>query len=124
MAGAEVFTMEPDKIHEAVAALFGVEEAIRAAGDGLGLECGTTAEALIAGQCAIGEALAGAADFWCGVQAAGIAGLVGNLGEYLATCAEQAVEIDEYNAADFASYADHDLYPGRASESASARPDW
>ncbi|GAB3650245.1 hypothetical protein [Glycomyces tarimensis] len=124
MAGAEVFAMEPDKVHDAVAALFGVEEAIRTASDALEGECGATTETLIAGQCAIGEALAGAADFWCGVQAAGIAGLVGNLGEYLATCAEQAVEIDDYNAADFASYADHDRYPDRASQNASARPDW
>ncbi|WP_199034202.1 hypothetical protein [Glycomyces salinus] len=124
MAGAEVFSMEPDKVYDAVEALFGVEVAIRSAGDELLGECESTAEALTSGHCAIGDALDSAANFWCGGQAARLATLVGNLGEYLATAAEQTVEIDEYTSDDFARYADHELFPGRAAEQGSARPDW
>lgn len=124
MAGADVFTLDPEPVHEAVAKLFDVEGAIRGDSTTLEEEAATAAGPLAEANLAIGEALVAAANFFCGVRAAGTASLIGNLGEYLATCAEQAVEIDDYNASDFASLADHDRYPGRASENASARGDW
>ncbi len=116
--------MEPEQVHQAVEVLFAVEAEVDRLTAGLRTECESVAMALTEGQCAIGEALATASGFWCDQRALGFTGLVGNLGEYLAVCAEEAVEIDDYNAHDFASLADLDRYPGRAAENASARPDW
>jgi len=124
MSGADVFTMEPEKVHEAVEVLFGVEAEADRMTDGLRTETESVATALANAQCAIGDALMTASDFWCVQRALGFTSLVGNLGEYLAVCAEQAVEIDDFNAHDFATLADLDRYPGRAAENASARPDW
>ena len=124
MSGADVFTMEPEQVHLAVEALFAIEAEIDRLSDELHTECESTATALTAGQCAIGDALQTASGFWRHQRALGFTGLVGNLGEYLAVCAEEAVEIDEFNAADFTTYADLDRYPGREAASASARPDW
>ena len=124
MSGADVFTMEPEQVHEAVEALFAVESEVDRISGELHTECESTATALTTSQCSIGEALTTAANFWRYQRALGFTGLVGNLGEYLAVCAEEAVEIDDFNASDFATYADLDRYPGRDSTNASARPDW
>ncbi len=124
MPGADVFAMEPEQVHQAVEALFAVEAEVDRLTGELGTECESTATALTDGQCAIGEALETASGFWCHQRALGFTGLVGNLGEYLAVCAEEAVEIDDFTAADFAAYADLDRYPGREAANASARPDW
>lgn len=124
MAGADVFAMEPDQVHEAVGLLFGIETEVDTITNGLRAETESVASTLSSANCAIGDALATASDFWCVQRVIGFTGLVGNLGEYLAVCAEEAVEIDDFNAHDFATLADLDRYPGRAAESASARPDW
>ncbi len=44
---------------------------------------------------AVGAALTTAFDFWSHQRVKGFTSLVGDLGEYLAVCAEQAVEIDD-----------------------------
>ncbi|WP_112136416.1 hypothetical protein [Glycomyces dulcitolivorans] len=124
MSGADVFTMAPEKVHEAVEVLFGVEAEVDNLTTGIQTDTEGVASVLADAQCAIGEALKTASDFWCVQRTMGFTGLVGNLGEYLAVCAEQAVEIDDFTAHDFATLADHDRYPGRAAENASARPDW
>ncbi|SDE43613.1 hypothetical protein [Glycomyces harbinensis] len=124
MSGADVFSMAPEKVHEAVEVLFGVETEVDTITSGLRAETGSVATAFANAHCAIGEALTTASDFWCVQRVLGFTGLVGNLGEYLAVCAEQAVEIDDFSAHDFATLADLDRYPGRAAENASARPDW
>lgn len=124
MAGADVFTMSPDKVHEAVEALFGIEAEVDTMTAGLRTETESVAFTFSSANCAIGEALMTASDFWCVQRILGFTGLVGNLGEYLAVCAEEAVEIDDYTAYDFAALADLDRYPGRAAQNASARADW
>ncbi|GAA1676889.1 hypothetical protein GCM10009830_24580 [Glycomyces endophyticus] len=124
MSGADVFSMTPEKVHEAVEVLFGIEAEIDTLTGGLRTETDSAATTFAAANCAIGDALTTASDFWCVQRVLGFTGLVGNLGEYLAVCAEQAVEIDDFTAHDFATLADLDRYPGRAAENASARPDW
>lgn len=124
MSGADVFAMSPDKVHEAVEVLFGIEAEVDTITAGLRTETESVASTFSSANCAIGDALTTASDFWCVQRILGFTGLVGNLGEYLAVCAEEAVEIDDYNAHDFATLADLDRYHGRAAENASARPDW
>lgn len=124
MSGADVFTMDPDEVHSAVAVLFEVESEVDGQTAALADETAEVAGSLKDANTALGPALAEAGEWWRLFRAGGFTALVGNTGEYLATCAEEAVELDDYNAGKFASFADHDLYPGRANENASARPDW
>jgi hypothetical protein len=124
MSGADVFSMTPEKVHEAVEVLFSIEAEVDTITNGLRTETDTVASTFTSANCANGDALTTASDFWCVQRVIGFTGLVGNLGEYLAVCAESAVEIDDYNAHDFATLADLDRYPDRAAENASARPDW
>lgn len=124
MAGADVFTMEPDEVHKSVEILFDVESEVDAQTVTLIESTTELAQQLKDSDTALGPALAEAAEWWQLFRAGGFSRLCGNTGEYLAVCAEEAVEVDEYNAGDFASLADHDRYPGRANENASARPDW
>ena len=124
MAGADVFTMEPEEVHKSVEVLFEVESEVDSLTVTLIEDTSELAQQLKDSDTALGSALAEAAEWWKLFRAGGFSRLSGNTGEYLAVCAEEAVEIDEYNAGDFASLADHDRYPGRANENASARPDW
>jgi hypothetical protein len=124
MSGADVFTMDPGEVHASVEILFDVEAEVEARTGTLAETTGSHAQLLTDGGLSFGSALAEAADWWKTLRAGGFTGLCGDTGEYLAVCAEEAVEIDDYNAGDFASYADHDRYPGRDNEHASARPDW
>ncbi|WP_026931507.1 hypothetical protein [Glycomyces tenuis] len=124
MSGADVFTMDPGEVHKSVEILFDVESEVEARTGTLVESTGSLAQGLTDSRTALGPALAEAADWWKVLRAGGFAGLCGNTGEYLAVCAEEAVEVDDYNAGDFASYADHDRYPGRDNANASARPDW
>lgn len=124
MPGAEVFVMEPDEVHNAVEVLFDVEAAVSQATGDIGEECASVTGELKGLGAALGPSLEAAVSWWATHRAGGFTGLVGNCGEYLATCAEEAVEIDQYNAGKFASFADHERYPGRSNEHASARPDW
>ncbi len=124
MAGADVFAMDPGEVHKSVEILFEIEEEV-----GRQTEAMATANAEAAGplkdaDTAIGPALEAAGEWWKVRRAGGFCGLVGNTGEYLAVCAEEAVEVDDYTAGDFASVADHDRYPGRANANATSRPDW
>ncbi|MCD0444382.1 hypothetical protein LO763_12185 [Glycomyces sp. A-F 0318] len=124
MAGADVFTMEPDEVHKSVEILFDVESEVDSRTATLIDSTTELAQQLKDSDTALGPALAEAAEWWQLRRAGGFTGLCGNTGEYLAVCAEEAVEVDDYNAGDFASLADHDRYPGRANENASSRPDW
>jgi len=124
MSGADVFTMEPEEVHKSVEILFDVEAEVDAQTATLIDTTTELAQQLKDSDTALGPALAEAADWWQLFRAGGFSDLCGNTGEYLAVCAEEAVEVDDYNAGDFASLADHDRYPGRANENASARPDW
>lgn len=124
MSGADVFAMEPDEVHRSVEILFEVEAEVDSQTTTLIDSTGELAEQLKESDTALGPALAEAAAWWQTHRAGGFAGLCGNTGEYLAVCAEEAVEVDDYNAGSFASLADHDRYPGRANENASSRPDW
>lgn len=124
MSGADVFMMEPDEVHNAVEVLFSIE----AEADGEAAAVCDETQTVISGSTVsgtgFGTALGEAAEWWGLHRAGGFARLVGGTGEYLATCVEEAVEIDDYNAGKFAGFADHDRYPHRANENASARPDW
>jgi hypothetical protein len=116
--------MEPEEVHKSVEILFETEsevDTVTASLIDLTLE---RAQQLKESDAALGPALAEAAEWWQLHRASGFTRLCGNTGEYLAVCAEETVEVDNYNAGDFASLADHDRYPGRANENASARPDW
>jgi len=124
MSGADVFNMEPEEVHKSVEILFEVEAEVTSQTASLVETTAEDAQRLRDANAAIGPALAEAAEWWKLFRAGGYTGLCGNTGEYLAVCAEEAVEVDDYNAGDFASLADHDRYPGRANENASARPDW
>lgn len=124
MSGADVFTMDPGEVHKSVETLFDVESEVDTRTGTLVESTASLAQGLTDAGTALGPALAEAAGWWKTLRAGGFTGLCGNTGEYLAVCAEEAVEVDDYNAGDFASYADHDRYPGRADEHASARPDW
>ncbi|MCH7232509.1 hypothetical protein L0U85_16845 [Glycomyces sp. L485] len=124
MAGADVFTMEPDEVHKSVEVLFDIESAVDRETASIAEETAPVAETLSAAGTAFGPALGEAAEWWKLHRAGGFTRLAGTTGEYLATCAEEAVEVDDYNAGAFASHADHDRYPDRANATASARPDW
>lgn len=124
MSGADVFTMDPDEVHNAVEKLFEIEAEAQTAVDGLKDETETAATTLAEKNLECGAALKDAAGWWHLDRAGGFTNLVGNLGEYLAVCAEEAVEIDEFNAASFAQHADLDRYPGRNAANSSMRPDW
>jgi len=124
MAGADVFTMEPEEVHKSVEVLFEVESEVDEATVALTDITTELAQQLKDSDTALGPALAEAAEWWQLQRSSGFTRLCGNTGEYLAVCAEEAVEVDDYNAGDFASLADHARYPGRANENASARPDW
>jgi hypothetical protein len=124
MAGADVFTLDPEEVHKSVEILFDVESEVDAQTATLVDSTCALAQQLKDADTALGPALAEAAEWWQLFRAGGFSGLCGNTGEYLAVCAEEAIEVDEYNAGDFASLADHDRYPGRANENATARPDW
>lgn len=124
MSGADVFAMEPDEVHKSVEVLFEVEGEVNSQTVTLIDGTGELAEQLKEADTALGPALTEAAAWWRLHRASGFTGLCGNTGEYLAVCAEEAVEVDDYNAGAFASLADHDRYPGRGNEHASSRPDW
>ncbi|THV42423.1 hypothetical protein [Glycomyces buryatensis] len=124
MAGADVFTMEPDSVHRAVEVLFDVEGEVDRQTLTVADQTAEAAETLKSANTALGAALAETGEWWKIHRAGGFTSLVGNTGEYLATCAEEAVEVDEYNAGAFASFADSDRYPGRDNANASSRPDW
>ncbi|MEU5872434.1 hypothetical protein AB0A73_12860 [Glycomyces sp. NPDC047369] len=124
MPGADVFSIAPDEVHKSVEILFDVEAEVQRQTADLVDGTADTAQSLADADLAIGAALAEAAAWWKADRAGGFTALCGNTGEYLAVCAESAVEVDDYNAGDFASLADHDRYPGRANEHASSRPDW
>lgn len=124
MSGADVFTLSPDEVHKSVETLFDVESEVEDQTGTLVEDTVDTARVLTDAGMALGSALSDAAEWWRIHRAGGFTGLCGNAGEYLAVCAEEAVEVDEYNAGDFATLADHDRYPGRANENASSRPDW
>lgn len=122
MAGADVFTMEPEEVHKSVEILFDVESEVDARTSTLIDSTTELAQQLKDSDTALGPALAEAAEWWQLFRAEGFSGLCGNTGEYLAVCAEEAVEVDEFNAGDFASLADHDRYPGRANENVGPLP--
>jgi hypothetical protein len=113
MPGAEVFTMDPDEVHRSVAVLFEVEEEVDRRTAAMADANAEAAGPLKDAGTALGPALEAAGEWWRTDRAGGFTGLVGDTGEYLAVCAEQAVEIDDYNAGDFAALADLDRYPGR-----------
>jgi len=124
MAGADVFAMDPEEVHKSVEILFEIEEEVDRRTTTM-VEANTeTAAPLKEAGTALGPALAEAGEWWRVNRAGGFCGLVGDTGEYLAVCAEEAVEVDDYNAGTFASVADLDRYPGRDSANTSARPDW
>ncbi|THV27560.1 hypothetical protein [Glycomyces paridis] len=123
MAGADVFTMEPDEVRRSVDVLFEIEaEVDRQTATMAGANADACGPLKDAGT-ALGPALEAAGEWWQTHRAGGFTGLLGNTGEYLAVCTEEAVEIDDYNAGTFASVAG-DLYPTRPNANASSRPDW
>ncbi|GAB3647747.1 hypothetical protein [Glycomyces tarimensis] len=113
MSGAEVFAMEPDRVHSAVEDLFDIEAEVDSASSAIKDETETVGSGLAGGNFAVGAALTSAGGWWHGLRAGGFGRRLGNMGEYLATCAEEAVEIDEYNADAFREYADLDRYADR-----------
>ncbi|WP_199043564.1 hypothetical protein [Glycomyces salinus] len=123
MSGADVFTMEPDRVHRSVEVLFDVESTVDRQTEAICERTATVADDLRDGGAALGPALAGAAEWWRLDRAGGFTGLAGHTGEYLATCAEEAVEVDRFNAAAFTAHADLDRYPGREGANDSARPE-
>lgn len=124
MAGADVFAMDPDEVHKSVEILFEIEAEVDRQTATIATTNAETAGPLKEAETALGPALEAAGEWWRIHRAGGFCGLIGNTGEYLAVCAEEAVEVDDYTAGDFASLADHDRYPGRANANASARQDW
>ena len=113
MPGADVFAVDPDEVHKSVEVLFEIEEEVdRRTGEMTTATLDAAGPLKDAGT-ALGPALEAAGEWWRTDRAGGFTGLVGDTGEYLAVCAEQAVEIDDYNAGDFAALADTDRYPGR-----------
>lgn len=123
MSGADVFTMEPDEVRKSVDVLFEVEAEVTDEAATLAQANADACGPLKAANTALGPALEAAGEWWKAQRAGGFARLCGNTGEYLAVCAEEAVEVDDFNAGTFASIAG-DRYPGRAHADASARPDW
>jgi hypothetical protein len=124
MAGADVFAMDPEEVHKSVEILFEIEDEVTRQTAAIAAANTEAAGPLKDADTALGPALETAGEWWQTHRAGGFCGLVGNTGEYLAVCAEEAVEVDDYTAGDFASLADHDRCPGRANANASARQDW
>jgi hypothetical protein len=116
--------MDPEEVHKSVEILFEIEEEVGRQTEAMATANTEAAGPLKDADTALGPALEAAGEWWKVHRAGGFRGLVGNTGEYLAVCAEEAVEVDDYTAGDFASVADHDRYPGRANANASSRPDW
>ncbi|MDA1360534.1 hypothetical protein O1R50_12930 [Glycomyces luteolus] len=123
MAGADVFAMDPDEVRKSVEILFEIESEVDEQASAIATSNAETAGPLKEAETALGPALEAAGEWWQGERAFGFGSLLGNTGEYLAVCAEEAVEVDDYNAGTFASVAG-DLYPERANANADARPDW
>jgi hypothetical protein len=123
MAGADVFAMDPDEVRKSVEILFEIESEVDTQASAIATANAEAAAPLKDAGTALGPALEAAGEWWQGERASGFGSLLGNTGEYLAVCAEEAVEVDDYNAGTFASVAG-DLYPERANASASSRPDW
>lgn len=121
MSGADVFTLDPDRVHRSVEVLFDVSSTVDRQTETICERTASVAADLRAGGAALGAALAEAAEWWRLDRAGGFTGLAGHTGEYLATCAEEAVEVDQFNAAAFAAHADLDRYPGRAAAADSRR---
>jgi len=123
MAGADVFAMDPDEVRKSVEILFEIEEEVDTQAATMATANAEAAGPLKDAATALGPALEAAGEWWQVHRAGGFRGLVGNTGEYLAVCAEEAVEVDDYNAGTFASVAG-DRYPERSNANASSRPDW
>ncbi|HEX2143250.1 MAG TPA: hypothetical protein VHG10_01960 [Glycomyces sp.] len=123
MAGADVFAMDPDEVRKSVEVLFEIEGEVRQHAESMAAQNAESAGPLKDAGTALGPALEEAGEWWRIHRAGGFCGLVGNTGEYLAVCAEEAVEVDDYHSGVFASIAG-DLYPDRSNANASARPDW
>jgi hypothetical protein len=70
-----------------VEVLFGIEHEVDTITNDLRTETESVASTLSSANCAIGDALTTASDFWCVQRVLRFTGLVGNLGEYLAVCA-------------------------------------
>ncbi len=113
MSGADVFTLDPDQVHAAVEDLFDIEAEVDTAAAAIKEESAAAASGLSSSGLATGDALDAAASWGHGMRAGGFGRRLGNMGEYLATCAEEAVEIDEYSAEDFRAHADFDRYGDR-----------
>jgi hypothetical protein len=124
MAGADVFAMDPDEVHKSVEILFEIEAEVDRKTAAMAAANTEAAAPLKDADTALGPALEAAGEWWRVHRAGGFCGLVGNTGEYLAVCAEEAVEVDDYTSGDFAALADLDRYPGRPNANASSRPDW
>lgn len=123
MAGADVFAMDPDEVRKSVDILFEIEAEADTQATAMATANTEAAAPLKDAATALGPALEAAGEWWRIHRAGGFSGLLGNTGEYLAVCAEEAVEVDDYNAGTFASVAG-DLYPERPGVTASSRPDW
>ncbi|MEU5155577.1 hypothetical protein [Glycomyces sp. NPDC021274] len=123
MAGADVFAMDPDEVRKSVEILFEIEAEVDTQAIAIATATTEAAGPLKEAATALGPALEAAGEWWQIHRAGGFRGLVGNTGEYLAVCAEEAVEVDDYNAGTFASVAG-DRYPERPNANASSRPDW
>lgn len=98
MSGADVFTMEPEQVYLGIEELFAIEAEVDRLRKELYTEYVSVATVLAAGQYAIVEVLRLASGRWCHQRSLGFTGLVGVLGEYLAMCAAEAVEIDEFRS--------------------------
>lgn len=114
--------MEPEQVHDAVEDLFDIESEVDTAAAEIKDETSTVGSALTGSNFAVGEALTSAGTWWHGMRAGGFGRRLGNMGEYLATCAETAVEIDEYNADDFRRHADLVRYADRPNAQVEAYP--
>ncbi|MFC3493574.1 hypothetical protein [Glycomyces rhizosphaerae] len=123
MSGADVFAMDPDEVRKSVEILFEIEAEVDLQATNMATANTEAAGPLNDADTALGPALEAAGEWWQGRRASGFCSLLGNTGEYLAVCAEEAVEVDDYNAGTFASVAG-DLYPERANANANTRPDW
>ncbi|THV42416.1 hypothetical protein [Glycomyces buryatensis] len=114
MSGADVFTMEPDEVHKSVEILFNVESQIDTQTERLANDTHPLITHLVDSSTAYGPALAEAVEWWRHERAGGFKQRCGDTGEYLAVCTAEAVEVDDYTAGDFETYADTDRYPGRS----------
>lgn len=123
MGGADVFAMDPEEVHKSVEILFEIEAEVARASAAMTEANTAAAGPLTTAGTALGPALEAAGEWWKAQRSGGFCGLVGNTGEYLAACAQEAVEVDDYNSGTFASLAG-ELYPDRPNANASARPDW